>query len=335
MGTTNVTNPLVQPSQNDLGGGVAGDGDTALEKYVVQLLLAANNQSYVLSGGVLAASAANLISIVPAGIARISGYYVSWPQTNVTLPVSSTSHLFVALTFASGIVTGVQIIDNISGTPPADSIKLGTQTTSGTAITSAVDQRLLSRNAILPRVSRLTSGTDNWRCPEGVTEGLVHLKGGGGGGGGGGAGTTTGGSDNGEGGDGGTAGLPGEEVWAVVSLTPGTSYARTVGAGGTGGGGGSTGDPGNNGSNGTDGGNSTFGALATAFGGRRGIGGKGGASRSSIYSFPAAPGLGTTHGRGAGGPGLGGGGGDGGVAGAGSAGVAGGNGIDGYVEIYY
>lgn len=332
MGTTNVINPLVQPSQNDLGGGVAGDGNTALEKYMVKMLLAAGiGESYILSGGLLASSAANLISIVPSGVSFISGYYVTWPQTNVTLPASSTSHLFVALTFASGLVTGVQIIDNTSGTPPSDSVKLGTQTTNGTAITGAVDQRLLTRNTKLPSVVRFTA-SGSWRCPEGVTRALAHLCGGGAGGGGGGGGKSVGGSDAGESGDSGTHGLPGEDVWRIVTVTPGTSYTQTVGTGGTGGGGGAA-DA--NGANGNDGGDSTFGALATAKGGRRGIGGKAGGASSSVFSFPNAPGLSTTHGSGDGQPGLGGGGGNGGVGGSGSSGVAGGNGRDGFIEIYF
>lgn len=332
MGTTNVTNPLVQPSQNDLGGGVSGDGNTGLEKYMVKMLLAAGiGESYILSGGLLASSAANLISIVPSGVSFISGYYVTWPQTNVTLPSSSTSHLFVALTFASGLVTGVQIIDNTSGTPPSDSVKLGTQTTSGSAITAAVDQRLLARNRKLPSSVRVTA-TGSWRCPEGVTAVLAHLRGAGAGGGGGGGGRSVGGVENGESGDVGSHGLPGEDVWRMLTVTPGTSYTLTIGTGGSGGGGGAAD---NNGSNGNDGADTTFGALATAKGGKRGIGGLAGGAHSATFSFPTAVGLSTTHGVGDGQPGLGGAGGNGGVGGGGSSGTTGGNGRDGFIEIYF
>ena len=109
MGTTNVTNPLVQPSQNDLGGGVSGDGNTALEKYVRKLfLVAGHGQSYVISGGLLPATQATLIQSIPAGEAYISGYYVTWPTTSVSLPASTTSHIFVKLVFASGVVSGAK-----------------------------------------------------------------------------------------------------------------------------------------------------------------------------------------------------------------------------------
>ena len=333
MGSTAVTNDRIWPSQNDVNGGVSGEGKTWLELAHRLMNLSIKNENSLISGGALVTSA-TLVEPVPSGEAYIDGRYVSWPATNVTLPASSTSHLFVKVVKSAGLVTGVEIEDNTSGTPPADSVKLGTATTSGSAITSVTDQRLLSRNKILPRLSR-TIASDTWRCPEGITEALVHVRGAGGGGGGGGGGKNVGASDAGEPGDTGLPGLPGEDVWRIVTVTPGTNYTRTVGTGGAGGSGGANGSPGANGANGSDGGASTFGALASAAGGRRGIGGRGGAVSSATFTFPSAVGLSTTNGDGEGQPGLGGGGGNGGSGGAGSSGVAGGNGKDGFIETYY
>lgn len=230
MGTTNVTNPLVQPSQNDLGGGTTGDGKTALEKYMRELHKAMNPESYIISGGLLPATAANLALIVPAGIAYISGYYVAWPQTSVPLPASSISHIFVKLIFSAGLVSNVQIEDNLTGIYPADSVKLGISVTSGTAITSSTDERILGLQRIR-RVVISATGVTNWISPSSKIRMRQFGAGGGGGGGGGGTG-------QGRVGGAGGWGHPGGYVEAVISVTPGSTVVVTNGAGGIGGSGG-------------------------------------------------------------------------------------------------
>lgn len=287
MSNTNATTPLVQPSQNDLGGGASGDGKKALEKYVRELFKAVNGISFFTSGNALPTSAANLVLIVPAGSAYISGYYVTWAQTNVTLPSSSTSHLFVKLIFSSGLVSNVQFEDNTSGTHPADSIKYGTVVTSGSAITSSTDQRLLDGNQRIRRAVISATGSTSWIVPANVTKIRVRQWGAGGGGGGGGGGEGSFGGGN------GVAGNPGGYVEAVVSVTPGATVTVVNGTGGSGGSGGSFNvSGGGNGSAGSDGGTSTLSGTGFSFTANGGPGGPAGtgataggpAGTDAIYS---------------------------------------------------
>ena len=277
MGNTNVTTPHVWPSQNDLNGGVSNDGKRMLEKYARELWQALNGISYVVSGGALPASAANLVLIVPAGVAVISGLLVKWGQTNVTLPASQTSHIFVKLTFSGSLVTGIQIEDNITGTHPADAIKLGLAVTSGSAMTSTTDQRLLDGNQRLRRALITATGATSWIVPANVTRIRIRQWGAGGGGGGGGGGPL----GTYSGGDGGT-GSAGAYVESVFTVTPGATVTVTNGTGGTGGGGGAgSGGGGADGSNGSVGASSSIVATGinfTAGGGGPGLGGKGAAS---------------------------------------------------------
>ncbi len=100
-----------------------------------------------------------------------------------------------------------------------------------------------------------TSGT--WVCPPNLTFALVEIVGGGGGGGAG--ANTTASTDDAPGGGGGGSGL---RYFGLITPTPTTSYAVTVGAGGLGGVGGT--------STGNDGGDSSIGSLASAKGGQGG-----------------------------------------------------------------
>lgn len=292
MSSTNITTPLVQPSQNDLNGGVANDGKRALEKYIRELHKAINPESYIVSGGLLPTSAANLILIVPAGVAYISGYYVTWAATNVTLPASSTSHIFVKLIFSSGLVSNVQIEDNTSGTAPSDSVKLGTVVTGGSTITGSTDQRLFSTRVRRDVIS--ASGTTNWPVPANVTKIRIRqwAPGGGGGGGGGGEGSFGGGA--------GVAGERGGYVEAVVSVTPGATVTIVNGAPGPGGAGGAFNvSGGGDGTAGTAGGNSSVSGTGFNFsanGGPGGPAGKGapsGGPAGSNASYSPNPGTAT------------------------------------------
>lgn len=261
MGNTNATTPLVHPSQSDVNGGVANDGKRLLEKYIREWHKALSGISYVISGGVLPSSAANRDLIIPAGVAFIAGYYVTWASTTiVNLTASTTNHIFVKLTFASGLVSGVQMEDNTTGTHPADSVKLGTVTTSAGAIISSVDQRLLDGAQRIRRAVISATGTTSWIVPANVTRLRVRQwgAGGGGGGGGGGDGASNAGSAA-------TNGQPGAYVESVVTVTPGETLTVTNGTGGSGGPGGNAGTPGADGQNGNAGGASSVSGLSFNF----------------------------------------------------------------------
>lgn len=266
MGNTNATTPLVHPSQSDVNGGVANDGKRLLEKYIREWHKALSGISYVISGGVLPSSAANRDLIIPAGVAFIAGYYVTWASTTiVNLTASTTNHIFVKLTFASGLVSGVQMEDNTTGTHPADSVKLGTVTTSAGAIISSVDQRLLDGAQRIRRAVISATGTTNWVVPANVTRLRIRQWGAGGGGGGGGGGD--GGSN---GGSAATNGQSGAYVESQVAVTPGEALTVINGTGGSGGpGGGGNAD----GQNGNAGGSSSIAGSAFSFAAAGGDGG--------------------------------------------------------------
>jgi hypothetical protein len=281
MGNTNVTTPFCHPSANDVNGGVSGDGKTFLEKYIREWHTALAIQSYVISGGVLPGSAANLTLIVPAGIAYILGYYVKWGQTNVTLPAASLSHIYVKLTYdGGGNVTGIQIEDNTSGTPPGSSVKLGTVQTNGSQITSSTDQRLLDGNQRMRRVKlEATGSTIGWVVPTNVFRLRVRqwAPGGGGGSGGGGNGSVSGG----DGANGGHGGY----LEALVPVTPEETIQIVNGIGGNGGSGSS-----GNGNAGSAGGTSSLVGGSFNFTNPGGPGGKPGTQASG--SIPGRSGAG-------------------------------------------
>ncbi len=280
MSNTNATTPLIQPSQNDVNGGVTNDGKRALEKYVRELFKAVNGISYFISGNALPTSAADRNLIVPAGSAYIAGYYVAWAQTNVTLPASSTSHIFVKIISASGLATNVQIEDNTSGTYPADAIKLGTVVTSGSAITSSTDQRLLDGNQRIRRAVISAAGVTSWIVPANVTRARFRLWGAGGGGGGG----------AGDGAGYGQDGARGGYVEAMVSLTPGATVTVTIGAGGLGG---SPGTAGNDGSDGQAGAASSIVGTGFSFTANGGGFGLKGLTTGPRFLMPASRGTAT------------------------------------------
>lgn len=287
-GSTAVTGELVYPSQNDLYGsgvgGSAGDGKKLLETQWRKIAGPLNGQNnYTLTGGTLPATDPDLTMPVAAGTAVLEGHFVQWPATNVTLPASNTSHLFVKLVYGGGLVTGLEIEDNTSDSPPASSTKLGTATTSGSAVTATTDARILGPGAQVV----LTSGT-SYPVPAGIYRLKVRVFGASGGGGGGGeggdgsgspdgaagtnggnSGSTTFGALTANGGGGGVAGQGGLAAKAAPGVsgksgTPGTASGGKVnltgrgpagGPGGTGGNdGGGTAGPGGNGGDGAQGG---------------------------------------------------------------------------------
>lgn len=152
MGSTAITGELIWPTQNDVYGsgvgGSAGDGKKFLEAQLRKVMgTGAKRNNYMISGGNLPASDADLTITIPAGIAILEGHYCQWPNTDITLPASNTSYIFVKLVFSGTLITGMEIEDNTSGTPPASSLQLGTATTSGSAVTSTTDTRIF-KNAL-------------------------------------------------------------------------------------------------------------------------------------------------------------------------------------------
>ena len=279
MGSTAITGELIWPSQNDLYGsavgGSVGDGVMHYERQRRKVFgSVAGRNNYVLSGGALPASDPDLTITIPTGAAIIEGHYCEWPATAITLPATNTSHIFVKLVFSGTLITGLELEDNTSDTPPASSTKLGTATTSGSAVTSTTDARILGPGFL----AMLTSGT-SYQVPAGIYRLRPRIFGGSGGGGGGGEAAGTGPSN----GDSGTAG--------------GNAGATTFGAltanGGSGGGPGTGGQ--SDGSSGTSG---AQGAHGTASGAAIALTGKG------MPGSGGGPGGVGTSGLGSGGPGA-------------------------------
>jgi len=150
----------------------------------------------------------------------------------------------------------------------------------------------------LNSVAYSTHGTYTWTAPSGVSQAVVCGRGGSGGGGGGGAG---GGGSTAAGAAGGGAGGTGGSTYSscqTLTVTPGTAYTLTVGAGGASAAGGTqtaanaSGSTGGNGTSGNSGGNTTFGSLWTwigaggggnGYGGSLSTGGGGGYGGSDTY----------------------------------------------------
>lgn len=282
MGSTAVTGELIWPSQNDLYGanvgGAVGDGIMHYERQRRKALgSVAGRNNYVISGGALPASDPDLTITIPTGSAIIEGHYCEWPATSITLPASNTSHLFMKLVFSGTLITGLEIEDNTSDTPPASSTKLGTATTSGSAVTSTTDARILGPDAQVV----LTSGT-SYQVPAGIYRLKERVFGGSGGGGGGGEGGD-GGTPN-DGANGGAGGNGGPTTWDTLTANGGSG-------GGGGGGGKGAGSPGASAKTGARGAasggtsNHTGGGL---LGGDPGAGGAGNGSGGP--GAPGAPG---------------------------------------------
>ena len=184
-----------------------------------------------------------------------------------------------------------QILEKVTALPDAitavKNLVATNNTASETGILSQKLSWLITANKNHGTKNKTSTGTENWTCPAGVYVVyaiIVSGSGGGGGGGGGGqAGNLSQGS--GSGGSGGGSGSTGIIWQGYIFVTPGTTYALTVGAGGSGGtagaGGteyGDTNASGKKGGNGGDGGASKFGSIITVAGGKGGTGGNGGAS---------------------------------------------------------
>lgn len=263
MGSTAIAGELVWPSQNDIYGsgvsGAVGDGKKHLEVQRRKVLgSSAGRNNYVISGGTLPATDVNLVIDVAAGAAIIEGHYCQWPTTSITLPDTNTSYIFIKLVFSANLITGLEIEDNTSGTPPASSLQLGTAVTAAGATTSTTDTRIMGPGFL----ELLTSGT-NYTVKAGVYRIKARLYGASGGGGGGGEAAGSG-PTNGD--NGATGGNGGSTTFDALTANGGT--------GGAGGGGGRTG--GESGSTGAQGAHGTASGAAAFLQGKGMPGNRGG-----------------------------------------------------------
>lgn len=273
MSLWTAVNPLIHPSQNDVNGGITGSGKIVLEKYLRELFRAGERVNYVISGGQLPTSGGSLTIIVPGGVAYIDGYYVVWQATNVTLPGSSTSKIYVRVIFSGDLASGIQIEDRVDATVPQNSLCLGTVTTSGSAVTAGTDLRVLDGGTKFRSIKFSGTGSpDTWTVPPSVTKIRIRQWGAGGGGGSGG-----GGSGSANGGDGSNGGHGGY-IEAIVNVTPGDIITMSHGVGGSGGSGSSSA-----GNNGSAGGNSSVSGTGFSFTNPGGPGGRrGGAAAGAV-----------------------------------------------------
>lgn len=159
--------------------------------------------------------------------------------TGVTFPDGFTQ--------ASALATPISIANGGTG--------LGTIGANNTVLTSnGTSASWVAPAGGQPQYALYTSGTSTWTCPAGVTRIKVTIFGGGGG---------AAGPCNGDGGAGGLG-------WNYFTVTPGTGYAVTIGAGGAG----TLSSPG------SAGGTSSLGSLISATGGGGATGSTNGANGS-------------------------------------------------------
>lgn len=274
MGSTVIAGELVWPSQNDVyGSGVSGSVGDGVKHLEVQrrksIGSVAGRNNYMISGGTLPATDVNLVIDVAAGDAIIEGHYCKWPTTSITLPDNNTSYIFIKLVFSANLVTGLEIEDNTSGTPPTASLQLGTAVTAAGATTSTTDTRIMGPGFL----ELLTSGT-SYTVKAGVYRIKSRLFGGSGGGGGGGEAAGTGPSN----GDSGTAG------GNAGATTFGALTANGGSGGGPGTGGQSDGSSGTSGAQGAHGTGSGAAAVLTGMGMPGSSGGAGGVGTGGLGS---------------------------------------------------
>jgi hypothetical protein len=137
MGTT------IWPTANDVAV-TAGDGNKVLEQGFTKLLGTLIGQNYVVSGLTLPASDADLTIPVAAGIAVLDGRYVDIDATvNVVCADDDVNYIFLKLTKDGGGNADDAVFEaNVTGTPPADSVLIGTATAASGAISSTTDERI-------------------------------------------------------------------------------------------------------------------------------------------------------------------------------------------------
>lgn len=339
--STTIANETIWLTGLDVAA-VAGDGKYLYEKKMAQAFKAFA-QNFRVSGLVIPGSSANLNITIALGEAVISGFYCEIPATQVAAFASVTNHVFLKLTRdGSNKVTGAQYEVNDTGTAPADSLKIGTLTASGAAITATTHSGRTGRVVRRMPSFQVFNSSGSFTCPDDVTEVTVEVWGAGGGGAGGQGGSTmdtctgaTGPASN------GAKGFRGGYVADVITLSPGSQYVITIGAGGAAGTPGAgavqTGNSvilGAAGGAGGTGGATSFAALLTANGG---VGGTSGGGAMELTGESGGSGGGIIrkgHGK-TGGPGGAGGAAAVGAGANGSAGATGIAGESGQIVVWY
>lgn len=120
-----------------ISGSITGASST---RDLVMMLV--SNMNKVTSGFVLPASDPDLTLSIPSGSAIVAGLLVvkSSPE-NIVLAPSTTNHIFLQAVMDAGFnLLSANFVANTSGTPPANSIKIGTAVTSGSAVTSTTNE---------------------------------------------------------------------------------------------------------------------------------------------------------------------------------------------------
>jgi hypothetical protein len=141
MGTTTVANPVVFPSHNDIAPTEhLGDRGTEPSLSAWSDILTLDN--FVLSGYVLT-NGGGLTLQVASGEAWIDGRRCSSPiTTNHALTASVTNYVYLQIVLdVNGYTTELRINSNSTGTPPANSVFLGTVLTDGVSILTITDFR--------------------------------------------------------------------------------------------------------------------------------------------------------------------------------------------------
>lgn len=173
------------PSTNDVyGAGSIGDGNILAESSLATLFAAlARSQNYVLSGLTVSATYPDLEIDVASGVTLIEGYRVtSSAPLSATLAANDTNYIYLQLTRdGSNNVTGAQLVANVTGSTPTDSVLICKAVTDATAITSThhVGERAGNWTPeVSDSESAVTAGGQTYTTQNGeyIKEGnLVHL----------------------------------------------------------------------------------------------------------------------------------------------------------------
>lgn len=166
MGVGTITNHLVHPTENDVNGGVVGQGIAYLETSMVALFRSLGAlRNFVISGfNNLGGSGLN--RSVAGGEAVINGYLVKGTSgSNVTFDASTTNRLWLQLVMSGGKAVGVQLLTTTSDTVPANAVRLADVVTSGSDVTSITDKRPQNRRScgsVGNAAAILERGSDDW-----------------------------------------------------------------------------------------------------------------------------------------------------------------------------
>lgn len=131
------------PTANDVTTST-GDGVVIKEQSLASWIGNLVGQNFIISGMTLPGSDADLVIPVAAGEAWIDNHHVTLHDAlNATCTANQTNHIFLKLTKdGGGNVDGLQLEVNLTGTPPADSVYIGTAVAGASSISSTTDNRI-------------------------------------------------------------------------------------------------------------------------------------------------------------------------------------------------